>query len=410
LVAFAAIVTICVIYFFVRLTGLAIHNIMAEEKWSWRSLLHFPAWVGLFMVSAYGFLAACLLLLDGPDICRNEVTSANESFGKLAAVAHEYLPHKAYQTKLNRMQSDKAAFLGEIVSAGGGNFCGIGEKADRFFRRLQNDLPGLEYISGTHDEGAVASSAPPLVRVASAGAARNGRHGATARQTAARAPAPARNAFNHNCDSNRPFFANMQRDYDRLISDRIAHDPDIVKHQIVDRTTLINDIDEAATNNRGELSKLQQSLSGLQSFLLNLPLYHGAARGLEKVALDYAPLRIRLATMAPAHAESAPGAIHATACERIASPMGVVENFLSRANHLRTWLYAIVAIFADLTAAYFAACVFQQSAALKSRDLRFARASRVDGSDVEYIWAPEPHPDRKGLEIVHVARETEVRQ
>jgi hypothetical protein len=190
-----------IVYFFVRHTGLAIHRYRSERGWS--RVKHLILFLFLFFFSGYGFLAASLLLLEGPNICRENIETAIKALAQLQEASRALLPVKEFEDLKNRVEINKRNLGREIVNeGGGGNYCGIGESALAIFRKLQADLPELRLISGTY----LPNPASPV---------QQGRR-ADKRQRGTTAF-----SLEHNCSFDPNRFKKMRADYESAIDDNL---------------------------------------------------------------------------------------------------------------------------------------------------------------------------------------------
>jgi hypothetical protein len=117
---------VAVVYFFVRQTGFALCE--ASVATGWRRFVWIPLFLLLFVFGGYGFLTSSILLIEGPDIARDDIAALSANFGKLQTAARELTKSPTYDEFSGALDSQRKALMGEIEPPTH-SLCGIGPQA-----------------------------------------------------------------------------------------------------------------------------------------------------------------------------------------------------------------------------------------------------------------------------------------
>ena len=148
---------ISLMYLFLRHTALAIHHARGSvglRRFSW-----LPMFVILFAFSGYGFIAASMLLFEGPGVCTEAVSRMIASLSKLEATGNGLLRVPQFEETKSRVNAEREALHNEINNPSQGQYCGVGSSALAIIQILGQDLPGVEVIRGTTDQHACSNKA-----------------------------------------------------------------------------------------------------------------------------------------------------------------------------------------------------------------------------------------------------------
>jgi hypothetical protein len=309
-------------------------------------------WIGsfifLFLFSGYGFLTSSLLLVEGPVIVREGLSSTIEQLSALDAVAKNSLRVPRYEDIVSHVEALRAELHAEIHNPTGGQFCGVGVRAKDVLRKIAVYLPNITVLNGT-DSG-------------------------------------------HSC-ADTAYLDHLTTTYSNLIEDELQKHPLAIENRVKDRADYLKLLSATVNTDVRDLQQFQITLAGVPHFIFNLDLYHKSVGQIEKVNGDYEKMYQQLIGFVDPRSVSLPPRISSPSLEQIASPIQVLNTIIARANRLSTYVYIFIALFADLLASYLASLVFMVHKQLQFAQKKREEFNNVGGTGVKYLWMPELHPD-----------------
>jgi hypothetical protein len=349
-------VIVLLIYFLVCHAGASLCRLLLHKEivgtlsrlFQWVS---FWTWfIILLLFSAYGVYSSLMLYIEGPVIMRESLSDASGALTKLGNSAQNILAHPEWDKFVSEVRAAKLQFHNTILpptSDFTSRYCGIGIQAEGIKKTLTELLPGFQITAGDDQD--------------------------------------------HDC-SHRAHFQLLQHNYDVLIDTLLVNHPMRSAKRIVERDDLRNKI--LAQNDSDEilLSKALSMLDWVTTFFPDLTLYHKLSGNYAIVSQHYADSYNKLLGFGSAEALSIEPSLVAPAVDQIATPWRVPDVVVARANRGTTWIFLFIAIAVDLIASALAANAVYVLTIRQTR-LDFARAARsVAGTDVAYIWRPDPRP------------------
>jgi hypothetical protein len=344
------------IYFLVCHAGTSICRLFLHEKRAGTSprlflWLSFWVWfITLLLFSAYGVYSSLMLYIEGPVIMRESLSEASVALIKLGNSAKNVLAHPEWDTLVSQVRAAKLQLHNTILppaSDANSRYCGIGLQAEGIKKTLTDLLPGFQITAGDDRD--------------------------------------------HDC-SHRAYFQLLQQHYDVLIDKLLANHPTRSIHKIVERDELRDKILSQNDTDKIMLSKTLSMLNGVTTFFPDLTLYHESSRIYSTVSEHYVDSYNKLLSFGSAEALSIEPSLVAPAVDQIATPWRVPDVVVARANRGTTWIFLLIAIAVDLIGSVLAANAVY---VLRIRQARFAfatSAKSVAGTDVAYIWRPDPRP------------------
>jgi len=333
-------VSICQLFFFPRVKE-------GARRWQW---LLFCFWFfTLLLCSAYGIFSSLLLYIEGPVIMRESLGEAGGSVIRLENVAKSVLSHSEWDNYVAEVRGVKQNFhnaiLPNVSDPASSRFCGIGPQAKDYIGELRTLLKGFDVTSGDDRD--------------------------------------------HDC-SRRSYFESLQRKYDELIEQLLPNQPEMATQRVVEKDSLRDQVIHRADIDSAAIARMLSELQGVLTFFPDLTLYHLSSTVYSDVSRDYSDSYNHLLGFANAEALGLPSALAAPAVDEIATPWRVPDVVVARAGHATTWVYLLIALAVDLIASLLAANVVYVLT-LRRKFLLYAMAvRRVAGSEVSYIYRPEP--------------------
>jgi len=331
----------------------------------------------LFLFSGYGIFCAFMLLYEGPNILRQHLQMAIDSYARLQAVAWADLPDRDYEELVKRVRSNQSGLIRELRSAVGGNYCGVGKNAMAQIEALRRDLNGFVPLNGSER--------------------------------------------NHNC--NDPVWDEIVADYNRDIDTRLKEHPMIAEHNLVARSQLLQTITQKERIHREQLTHDLATLSGVSNLLFNFQIFPNTVRSLQRAASDYVTLRESLVSLTtiprtakagaapeddvtiPAAAAAASDAapkredierklgpgIDLTTLDRLVSAFGVVSVMLQRLDRPVTWMAFLLTFAGDWLFLHLV-----RDALVHHRSIQISLPERLPFAEtgVTYLWRPAPPKDQ----------------
>jgi|GEM_PF-4184845 len=296
------------------------------------------SFLAMYLVSGYGFSAAYMLFFQGPNILREHVGVAIDSFARLKAVAERDLPIPEYEQVVARVRSSESGLIREINSPSGKNYCGVGPNAMRYIREISQDLKGFTLISGTTSQ--------------------------------------------HNCDD----VLLMERiadSYRQDINQRLENHPILAQRGAVVRQKTLGDIQVTTRAQTEELNKYGESLAGIANLLFRFWLFAEVAGKLQHAANDYSALLQSLAAVSKTSILAIPRAVDLSSLHRVLSAQEMPWVMLERINHIATWGGLALPFIFDLGGVAYSRRVLERYRQIRRR----AQAVYVGNSDVRYLLA-----------------------
>jgi hypothetical protein len=184
----------------------------------------------------------------------------------------------------------------------------------------------------------------------------------------------------------------LQQKYDTKINGLLQSAPEKALQRVAEKDKFR---DALTTQIKGDLDSARDMISqlaGVSTFFPDLALYHTSMRLYSNIAQDYAGIYNKVTGFANPGSLSVRAALASPAVEEIASPWRTLDVVISRADRATTWVFLLIAVAADVVASLLAANVVYVLM-VRQAQLKFARAaSRVAGTDVAYVWRPDPRP------------------
>jgi hypothetical protein len=340
LVILLCLIVVAAIYFFVRHTGFAIAD--AIDAPGSRRLAWFPLFLLLFVFSGYGFLTSSMLLIEGPDIAREEIAALTTNIGKLQAAASDLTKSEPFDTFYGQIEANRKALMHEINNTRPGYYCGIGPYATTIITNIRN-------LGKTYDLPFPSPSELPQKPIL--------------------------------CSDTEEIKRYMVR-YNELI-DTIEQGR---KQQLglVDKEQLRDTILTQIKPDDAALKEAQDRLAGVNYFF-NLGLYHDVLGVVSHAAFDYRQAAAKLSGFKIAEIDSGE-------FEHLGLFLYIPKLVWDRMLYSPTILLFLLAILCDVLASCVVAVVLRQQRQLLNEQETAAAATRVGGKEVTYLWRPEPHP------------------
>jgi hypothetical protein len=315
-------------------------------------VLFFWFWlVTLFLFSAYGVFSSLLLYIEGPVIMRDSLSDSKTALQQLENSSREVLVHRewdkfAYEVRVLASQLHDA-ILPKVFDPRTSRFCGIGPQSKRIGDQLSRLLPKFEFTWGDDQD--------------------------------------------HDC-VHEFYFQQLQQKYDARINDLLQTDPKKTSQRVMDKDQLGEELTYIVNRDLGSASKMISQLTSVSTFFPDLTLYYASTRIYSDIAQDYSGMYNKLTSFAKPEWLSVRAALASPAVEDIASPWRTPDVVISRANRATTWVFLLIAVTADVVASLLAANA-AYVLMVRHAQLKFAQAAKsVAGTDVAYIWRPDPRP------------------
>jgi hypothetical protein len=122
--AAALFIVIGPIYFCVRHTGFSLYKVETGAK---HPLAWLPWFLGLFLISGYGFLTSSMLLFVGPQIAVSEVQKLTEHLSKLEKEANAEWRDDDFDKFTSIVEGNRRTLIGEVQAHGN---CGMGQMSN----------------------------------------------------------------------------------------------------------------------------------------------------------------------------------------------------------------------------------------------------------------------------------------
>jgi hypothetical protein len=226
-------------------------------------------------------------------------------------------------------------------------FCGIGWQSKEIIVQVRQKLPGFDFTYGDDQD--------------------------------------------HDC-SHQSYFQSLQQKYDDKINNLLQLAPERALERVGDKDQLKEEIAKQVKDDVSSANKKLSELAGVSTFFPDLKLYHESLSLYAQMAQDYAGIYNKLTGLANPESLSVRAALASPAVEEIASPWRTPDVVISRANRATTWVFLLIAVAADVVASLLAANVVYVLM-VRQAQLKFAQAAKnVAGTDVAYIWRPDPRP------------------
>jgi hypothetical protein len=281
---------------------------------------------------------------------RESLSDASGALIKLGNSANNTLAHPEWDAFVSKVRAAKLQLHNTILPPApdpNSRYCGIGIQAEGIKKTLTDLLPGFQITAGDDQD--------------------------------------------HDC-SHRAHFQLLQTNYDVLIDTLLANHPMKSANRISERDDLRGKILAQDETDKNLLSKMLSMLDGVTTFFPDLTLYRESSVAYSTASQHYSDSYNKLLAFGSAEALSIKPSLDPTAVDQIATPWRVPDVVVARANRGTTWIFLLIAIAVDLIASVLAANVVYVLA-IRQAHLDFARSAKsVAGTDVAYIWRPDPRP------------------
>lgn len=345
---FAFCVVICaIILFFIRHTGHVIY--LSREITGLWGLLWILLFLALFAISGYGFITSSMLVFEGPVIAREDLSHAETAISTLEDIAKNNLHSADYEELRRQTEQLRNQLKSEILNFSKG-YCGIGSNARDIITTLSTLVPNIRVISGTDKD--------------------------------------------HSCD-NRQRLQDMVAAYNKQIDDGLASSPLVAKDQVVQRQNVRDTVVPLLARDFDQLKALDAKLAGVTSFAGNLTLYHETIDALSAAASDYSQSYDLMSKYLALDKAGYPSRLQTPQLGQIASSVQIINTLFARWNRPTTLFYFLFALAFDAFAAFAASAVFKEYEKVENQRRNGGSVPRNDGTDVRYLWVPEPHPSHK---------------
>jgi hypothetical protein len=326
---------VAIIYFFVRHTGFAIYE--ASVSMGWRRFVWIPLFLLLFVFSGYGFLTSSMLLIEGPDIARDEMAALSANLGKLQTAARDLTNNATYHDFASALDYQRNALMHEIEASG---HCGIGPQAHNILKNIL-DLASSYKIKYTQPSNA---NSPLLC-------------------------------------SDTDDIKEYKRTYNAIFKDM---DQSVrSRFQLIDRDTQ-DGIIENTKSAQESLNGIGSALVGVHYFF-DLSFYHEVLSVISRAYGSY----LRASQNLPGFTAER---IDTGDLEHLGLFLYLPELVWTRLFVPPTILLCLLALFCDVLATQLVAAVLQRQRQLQDEQRLSAAAGRAGGKDVTYLWQPETHP------------------
>ena len=331
-----------VVYLCLRHTGFQIETTRALQ--GYRRYLWIGSFVLLFLFSGYGFLTSSLLLVEGPEIVREGLSSTIGYLSALNASAKNSLRVPAYEDIVSRVEALETQLRAEIKNPAGGQFCGVGVRAKDVLKQIAVYLPNVALLNGTD--------------------------------------------YGHSC-ADAAYLEHLSTTYNTMIESQLRKHPLAIINRIAERSDYLTMLNLTVNADVSDLERFQRQLAGVPTFIFNLDLYHKSVSAIEKADGDYEKMYQQLVGFVDPKSVSLPPRIPGASMEQIASPIQVLSTIIARDNRVSPYIYIFIALFADLLASYVTSLAFMVHKQLQLAQKKRAEFTSVGRTGVAYIWMPE---------------------
>jgi hypothetical protein len=337
------------IYGSARHTGIQIHKTRNET--GWRHYRWLPSFLFLFLLSGYGFLNSSMLLFEGRDIARDEISALSQNFGAMRAAAESLTENKDFDDFRGKLKDYEAHLLDEIANPGAhGLYCGIGPQAAISIGNIRTlaEKNGLSFPDASY--------------------------------------------------FNKPLDCQKQQS---LIEGYVGHYKEMVdklldgRRQQLGLDTRQRDKEQILDQISGDEKRLSTTNERLAqtNYIFDVSLYYSVREALNDASDHYrniaGNLSQKLQTFSAAPIESG-------LFEQLGSGLHLPALIWARITRLpslaQTIVLCLLAFACDASAAILIAFVYGRELELQRREKEANEVLRVGGKDVVYLWRPEPHP------------------
>jgi hypothetical protein len=191
----------------------------------------------------------------------------------------------------------------------------------------------------------------------------------------------------HSC-TDVAYLDHLSATYHNLIQAELQKHPLAIENRIKERSDYLNTLTNTVNGDVSDLEQFQSKLAGVPHFIFNLDLYHNSVAEIEKADGDYEKMYQQLLGFVDPKSVSLPPRIASASMEQIASPIQVLNTIIARANRVSTYIYILIALFADLLASYLTSLVFMTHKQLQLGQKKRREFNSVGNTGVRYLWMP----------------------
>lgn len=309
--------------------------------WTW---LRF--YLVLLLISALGVINTAFYYNEGPIVLKETLDGADRATVAFTSAAQDELHDRAHDEKIARVRSLLTSLATEIGYHGGSaRLCGVGPYARATIAEIHKLLPAFVKHSG--------------VRAGKA------------------------------CGSAQAITDSYKADAERLL----AEDPSYTGARGPEREAFVNRLQSEAANFGGQFEAARKTLDAAN--LASKPDAYVAAMGtLESAATWYAGKRVQFDRIAGHPHPAIPASLDLSAARDLGSLMTIVRSLFRRSGIGTTYLYILLAIFADFFVLYLIKNVVSESGLFSRKrpslwsgyDARQGTIRTESGNGPRFLW------------------------
>lgn len=305
-----------------------------KPRLSWLALYPF-----LLLISAAGVINVAFYYLEGPFVMKQSLDEAESAVTGLSSIADSELRNVAFEEKIQQVRSRVSVLATEINHPAGKGHCGVGPYARKVIGEIRALLPAFTEISG------------------------------------ARASTDCLKA------------ATIARSYRDQAETLLAQDPDYVRSGGAERQRLRDKLTDGAA---GIVDRFKQARFAIDSAsIVRRPAAYGTAQSaLEDAAVWYSDNRQALDQLTRKRHDALPATIDLEPVRELGSLTTILPSLLRRILFLRTWIYVLIAIAADILILYLIRKVQEEFGLARRRSRRGPDnwGLIVDGTEPRFLW------------------------